>query len=416
MIKQVLKTTIISCVLLLGSCGSGKQANEIIVWNQMRNEGRAVLDSLLDDFNRQNPAYSIRQTYYDTEELRSNFIFAALGESGPDLIFGPSDNVGPYAEIGIVHKLDEIFPEEFFAEFVNAAQVRRTVNGRESTYALADRIGNHLVLVYNRELLAQAPRTMSELIRVGRDLTKDFDGDGNIDQYALAWNYVEPYFMIPFLGGYGGWVLDENEHPTLDTEAMRQAAGLVLRLREQEKIVPGYSDYDIANSLFKQGRSAMVIDGPWAWGEYGKAGINYGIARIPMIEETGLWPTPMVSPLGWSINIHTQGEKLEVVKRLLRFLIRPAAQLRFMQALNSIPTHKQALADSLFLNNELVQASLEAREVGRMMPTTPALRGIWNAMKPAYQGIISGAMEPAIASRKMQSDAEEFIAEMYGEE
>jgi maltose-binding protein MalE len=51
-----------------------------------------------------------------------------------------------------------------------------------------------------------------------------------------------------------------------------------------------------------------------------------------------------------------------------------------------------------------------------MMPTTPALRGIWNAMKPAYQGIISGAMEPAIASRKMQSDAEEFIAEMYGEE
>ena len=32
--------------------------------------------------------------YKDTEELRNHYVFAAIGERGPDLIFGPADNVG----------------------------------------------------------------------------------------------------------------------------------------------------------------------------------------------------------------------------------------------------------------------------------------------------------------------------------
>ena len=88
-------------------------------------------------------------------------------------------------------------------------------------------------------------------------------------------------------------------------------------------------------------------------------------------------------------------------------------QMVFMSGLNIIPTHKEALADSAFFNNELVQASLYAREVGRMMPTTPALRGVWNAMKPSYQAIINGSLSPEEASAKMQKDAEKFIAEMF---
>jgi maltose-binding protein MalE len=65
------------------------------------------------------------------------------------------------------------------------------------------------------------------------------------------------------------------------------------------------------------------------------------------------------------------------------------------------------------LKNKIVQQSLYAREVGRMMPVTPALRGIWNAMKPAYQAIINGSMSPEEASARMQRDAEKFINEMY---
>jgi len=412
--NTILKTVIALAVLtILGSCGGESNPNEIIIWTQMRSEGRDILQSRLDEYMRLNPELTILQTYYETEEMRSNFIFSALGKGGPDLVFGPADNVGPLAAIDVLQPLEEIFPDPFFVDFVPDASVWRTVRGEKHMFMIADRIGNHLALCYNKALVPEPPRTMSELFRIGKELTRDFDGDGLMDQYALAWNYVEPYFMIPFLGSYGGWVMDENENPTLDTQAMRDAASLILKIRSVHKIVPSYCDYDIAMSLFKQGKAAMIIDGPWAWGEYGKAGIDYGITRIPFNEESGMWPMPMVSPLGWVINVNTTGDRLLKVKKLLRFLMSKETQMIFMNGLNTIPTHKEALADTAFFNNELVQASLYAREVGRMMPTTPALRGVWNAMKPSYQAIINGSISPEEASAKMQKDAEKFIAEMF---
>ncbi len=407
------KALIFTALIILASCSSKKNDDEIIIWNQMRAEGRSVLRSRLGLFMKENPDIKVRQTYYETEELRSNFIFAALGKGGPDLIFGPSDVVGIFSDIDIILPLENVFSDSFFNLYVEDAKVRREERGVNHIYMLADRIGNHLALCYNKEFVPEPPRTMSELFKMGKELTRDLDGDGTIDRYALAWNYVEPYFMIPFLGSYGGWVIDENENPTLDTPAMRSAASLILKIRSEYKIVPSYCDYDIAMSLFKQKKAAMIIDGPWAWGEYGKAGIDYGITRIPLNDETGLWPTPMVAPLGWSVNINVDGEKLRKIKKLLTFLLSKETQLSFTAALNTIPTLKEALRDSLFLKNKIVQQSLYAREVGRMMPVTPALRGIWNAMKPAYQAIINGSMSPEEASARMQRDAEKFINEMY---
>ena len=407
------KIAILLIILTLVSCSESDEPEDIIIWNQMRAEGRAILQSRLDLFMQQHPDIKVRQTYYETEELRSNFIFAALGKGGPELVFGPSDAVGVFAAIDIIMPLEKVFSDSFLQQFVDDAKVWREVRGEKHLYLLADRIGNHLALCYNKELVPVPPKTMSELFKMGKKLTRDLDGDGAIDQYALAWNYVEPYFMIPFLGSYGGWVIDEQENPTLDTPAMRKAAKLILDIRTKYKIVPSYCDYDIAMSLFKQKKAAMIIDGPWAWGEYGKAGIDYGITRIPLNDETGLWPTPMVAPLGWSVNINLDAQRLAKVKKLLKFLLSKESQLSFTRDLNTIPTHKAALRDSLFLNNKLVQQSLYAREVGRMMPVTPALRGIWNAMKPAYQAIINGSMSPEEASAKMQRDAEKFINEMY---
>jgi arabinogalactan oligomer/maltooligosaccharide transport system permease protein len=400
-------------VVLVLSCGETPKDNELVIWNQMRHEGRAVLHDLLDEFMAENPGIKVRSTYYENEEMRTNFIFSALGKSGPDMVFGPADNVGPYAEIDIAHYLEDIFEPAFFDQFEDQARVRRTVRGETHTYAIADRVGNHLALVYNKKFIKTPPTTFTELFEVGQQLTRDFDNDGYMDQYGLAWNFIEPYFMIPFLGSYGGWVMDADENPTLDSPAMVKAAQLINDLRLKYKIVPSYSDYDIAASLFKQNKAAMLIDGPWAWGEYGKSGIDYGIARIPLNDETGIWPTPMVSPLGWTLNKNVTGQRLENVKKLLRFLMRKESQLAFSQKLNTIPTSKAALQDSLFLNNELAQASLHVRNAGKLMPTTPALRGIWNAMKPAYQAIINGSLAPDKAAAKMQKDAEKFLAEMF---
>ena len=134
---------------------------------------------------------------------------------------------------------------------------------------IGDRFGNHLALVYNRKLVANPPTTTDELVKLAVASTVDTDGDGRTDHYGLVWNYTEPFFAIPFVTGFGGWVFREPEAtppvPDLNTPAMTAALGFIRDLRDVHKVAPANCDYELADSLFKTGRAAMIVNGDWSW-------------------------------------------------------------------------------------------------------------------------------------------------------
>ena len=50
------------------------------------------------------------------------------------------------------------------------------------------------------------------------------------------------------------------------------------------------------DSLFKTDKAAMIINGDWSLGEYKKLmGDNLGVAHIPKVSATGIWPAPYTS-------------------------------------------------------------------------------------------------------------------------
>lgn len=406
--------------MILGCARRGE--NEIVIWNQMRPTGREILDELLDEFeaeyNRQlgeegyfangkNDSIRVSEIYYETEELRSNYQISALGGSGPDVIFGPSDAIGPFHVMEVIKPLEDLFSEAYLNNFID--QAKTSLGGH--LYQIGDRVGNHLTLVYNKDILPTPPETTDELFALADEYTIDENGDGLYDQYTLVFNFIEPFFFVPFLGGYGGWVMNDQHEPTLDTDAAIQAYKFVVNLREAH-VIPREADYDIANTLFQSGKAAMIINGPWSWGGYIDAGINVGLARIPKVAETGQWSAPMYSPLGYSLNVNLTGERLEHVKALLKKLLAPESQLRYTDRMNTIPSHKQALESPIVMENEIVSASRNQLEISRPMPVVPEMRAIWDAMRPAWQSILNGTMTPKQAAEKMQRDAEQKIKEM----
>ena len=453
----VLAVFLVLTVFLLATGQSGRDPHELIIWTQDFAPGRVVLDGLLGKYmleinpgleeairkNLKNPAefdalirsnprpadlkrhlrdgraleeYMRQQTiqravhiYYETEELRSNFIVAALGGSGPDLVYGPADMVGPFYDMNIIQPMDEFFSTEELAKFDPMGVVR--FKGR--LYMLADRIGNHLTLVYNKKFISQPPQTTDELMEIGKSLTKDTNGDGRPDQYALVWNFIEPFFFIPFLGGYGGWVMDENARPTLDNAATINAAKFINELRAK-KIIPPECDYDLANQLFKQQNAAMIINGPWSWGGYLDAGVDIGLARIPLVSATGKWPAPMISPTGFCLNNALDAARRERVLHLLRFLTRSDNELEYTRALKAIPSRLEARTDSMFVHDPILKASQDQISVGRPMPINTEMRVIWDAMRPAYQSVLNGQLTPEQAAKQMQEAAEQKIKEMRG--
>lgn len=394
--------------LLSAGCQQGQDPNKIVIWHQMRVDERVILEDQLEQFMRANPGIKAEQVYKETEELRSGFIIAAIAGQGPDLVYGPSDQVGPFEVMGIIEPLENLFDKDYLNLFNPSALTYY----RGHLYQIADKLGNHLTLVYNRELVSTLPQTDLELIEIGQRLTIDKDGDGKTDVYGLTWNYTEPFFFIPFFTGFGGWVVTEDGQPSLNTPGMVNGLKFIRDLRDKYKIIPREADYNIADILFKDAKSAMIINGDWSWAGYEKAGINIGVAPLPKITSTGLWCAPMVSPKGFSLNANVPEEKRPLVLSLLKFLLQPEVQLQTAAALRTMPTRREAIQSSFVQNDDILVNSAKQIERGRSMPVVPELRAIWDAMRPGHQAVLGGAKSPEQAAKEMQDLAIIKIREM----
>jgi maltose-binding protein MalE len=79
----------------------------------------------------------------------------------------------------------------------------------------------------------------------------------------------------------------------------------------------------------------MLINGPWSIGGYKKAGVDFGITRIPKVDETGLWSSPMVAIKGYSINVNVDESKMPYVIEFFKYLVSPEIQLEHTRVLGN---------------------------------------------------------------------------------
>lgn len=394
--------------MLLG-CGPEEDRTRVRIWHQKIGPERELFNEAVARFNAAQDSLVIEPLYRETEELRNLFVVGSVGGQGPELIFGPADNVGVLALTETIMPIDEVLSADYLAQFTEEGVV--SWNGEP--WMLADQIGNHLVFVYNKALMAEAPETTNELIEVLKANTRDTDGDGQLDTYGLTWNYREPFFFIPFLTGFGGWVMDEDGNPTLDTDATVRAIEFILELRDEYEVIPRESDYDVAETLFKEQRAASIINGPWSWAGYSDSGVDYAIAPLPRVSATGEWAAPVISAKGYSVNVNVPDEKLPAVRTVLRYLTDAEMQTEMAATLATIPTIRSVRASEAVANNPQLQASLRAVERGRMMPIAPQMRQMWDGMRGPYQLVMNGAVTPEEGARLMQENVEKLIADTF---
>lgn len=399
-------TGIVLAVLLASAAGCGRRPSagsdggSLVLWTQMDPEERVRFEKNLAAYRTSHPGLDIQYVPYDTENLRQQFISAASAGGGPQIVFGPSDQVGPLSIAGLIRPLDETMPAGYFDRFV--PQALDTLAGH--LWAAPDQLGNHLTLVYNKALVPSAPATHAAFLQAAKAATK-----GGV--YGFAMNFTEPYWLAPFLAGYGGWVMDSGQQPTLDSPAMQQALAYLADLKNGHGICPRESDYQIAETLFKEGKAAMIVNGPWSWSAYRKAGIDVGVAPLWALPN-GERARPMIASKGYSINAATEGAALAQAVTLVEYLTSPAAQLRDAVALGLLPSHREAWDDPALRADPTLVASQEAIALGRRMPVVPEMRVIWDAMRPGMQQVMNGSRTPVQASREMQRAAEEQIRAM----
>ncbi len=420
---------ILSCgllALLLGGCGSQSEREVVTLWHQMRPADRAILESRVEVFvdKQRNLGnhLEVRVLYKENEELRSGMEMAVLVNSGPDIIYGPSDPLGVYNEIGALANMSDWFPPEDLADFDERTLAYRPTDesnpeseeeSKQELIFVGDRFGNHLALVYNKKILKEPPRTAQEFAALGPQKYPD----GTEVPYVAAWNYTEPFFVIPFLTGHGAWVFAEDETtPTLDTPEFIDGLQFVADLKSKQHFLPRSSDYNAANELFLAGKAAMIINGDWSWQQYINAeGIDAAVTTLPVVEGNSPMAS-MVSPKGYSLSIaavkrnETQPTHLENVMALVRFLTDEGTQRKFLKEQLIVPSRMSLRDEPILRTDETLRASVQAANTGRLMPTQIEMRAVWDAMRPPYQSLMAGNISAEEAAAEMQRAAEDKIA------
>lgn len=405
-LPKTLQRAAAAVLLLAGAgCSPPREApDRVVIWHQKTGAERAFFEEAVEAYNRRHPGECVVALYREGEELRTSFIIAAVAGQGPDLVFGPSDNVAVFAATRVVRPWDALLGPEFFDRFTADGIVR----WEGQPWMVADQIGNQLMLVYDRRMVGRPPETLDELIALGRQLT--LHREGRVERYALTWNYAEPYFFIPFLTGFGGWIMDDDGNPTLDTPEMRSALRFVLDLRDKHGLIPRYEDYDTANLMFLRKRAAMIINGPWAWSDYGVPESSM-LALLPVNTATGLRCRPVIAAKGYCLSVNTPPEKFALVRRVLEFFTGEEVQLAMAQRLFTTPTLRHALESPEFRGNAVLQLALEQSKNAVPMPINAKLRYIWDGIRGPYRRVFTGDLTPDEAAREMQREAEERIAE-----
>jgi arabinogalactan oligomer/maltooligosaccharide transport system substrate-binding protein len=383
-----------------GGVEAPKGPVKVALWTQEGESEGALqfVKKLANAYTAKFPNITFDVLNKETETLRQDFLAASLANSAPGLVWTVNDHAGPFSVAGVIQPVDKFFD---LTQYVPSI----VMDGK--TWALPISSGNHLMLLYNKDLVKTPPKTTDELVSMGKTLTTG-------GRYALAWNETEPFWMVPWLGGFGGSVFDKDGvTPTLNTKAMVDTLQFMYDLKSKYGIAPKEADYATADTLFKEGKAAMLINGDWSLGDYKKAfGDKLGIAPLPKVSATGKWPAPYTSGKYFMLPTSDKGDLLLAVVSFAQFATTYENQMDLVKTLSRLPALKKALEDEYVKSDPFLQGSAAQMALGTPMPSVMEMRANWDAMKPEMNAVFAGSKSAADAAKAMQDAAVAAIKTM----
>ena len=321
----------------------------------------------------------IKVTVEHPDKLEEKFPQVAATGDGPDIIFWAHDRFGGYAQSGLLAEItpDKAFQDKLYPFTWDAVRY----NGKLIAYPIAVEA---LSLIYNKDLIKTPPKSWEEIPALDKELRAK-------GKSAIMWNLQEPYFSWPLLAAAGGYAFKTSpegydaKNVGVNNAAAQAGLQFIVDL-VKNKHISADVDYSIADAAFNKGETAMTINGPWAWTNSDKSGINYGVAQLPTFK--GKPSKAFVGVLTAGINSASPNKDL-AAEFLENYLLTD-------EGLDQVNKDKPLGAVSLMSYQKKLEADpriaatmANARE-GEIMPNIPQMTAFWYAEKNAIINATAG--------------------------
>ena len=251
---------------------------------------RPAYEALVKDFNASHPGIQVTMDAQPWDAIAQKLPQSWATGQGPDLAtpsFDPSV-VYQYVKTNSVASLSDVVGSD--EGKINADAFPQTVRDAFTVEGKLVAVPANLatlVLYYNKDMFAKAgisepPKTQAEFVSAAEKLTVGAAG-GKPSQYGLSLADHATIQMWPILQWMnGGNIVDEKGCATIASPESVAALEQWSTLVTEKKISPvGQTGAD-ADTLFSAKKAAMEINGPWAAAGFRKAGVNLGIAQVPV--------------------------------------------------------------------------------------------------------------------------------------
>jgi multiple sugar transport system substrate-binding protein len=375
---------------------------------------RDVLQKLVDRFNQEHPNIQVESLYVGQADQQLPKILAAVvGNAPPDLLWFPPMITGQLVELNAIQPLEQ---------WLNGSPVRSQIDPalfdsmqfEEHLWSVP--FGTNNVGIFYRPSLFQAagiepPKTWAELRQAARTLTRDTNGDGQIDQHGILLSLGKSEWVVftwlPFLWSGGGELGNREPDIPQERKVDIESPGAIAALQLWRDLIDDGSailsaperGYELDN--FLAGKVAMQLTGPWTLGQLQTTGVDFGVMPIPVAEK------PATASGGENLFImRTNPDREKAAFTFAEYVVSEAFQTEWALGTGYLPVNlnarKSATYQKFVEQQPVLKVFLDQTQYGRSRPIFPGYSRVSEQLGRAIESVLLQRATPEAALQESQ--------------
>jgi arabinogalactan oligomer/maltooligosaccharide transport system permease protein len=343
-------------------------AEPLQLWHAYRGDEQKALEAIVARFTGEK--VELLALPYDA--FASKLAAAIpLGE-GPDLFIDAHERLGDYRARRIVAPVGDALEAE--AAFGAPALAAVREGGETWGLPLSQKC---VALFVNTDLVREVPADLEGIAALAGSLPEGVT--------PLAYEAQGAYAHAAVLAAFGGRLLGEGDQFGFVGPGAEASLELVRGLA-RARVVPEDADGSLVTSLFRSGKAAFAISGPWLAADLGSAaGLRYRVTRLPRVRATGQPMRPLLTVE--SVMLSPKGAARPEARALARLIAgADAARTRAETARTVTARLDVAMPEG----DALLAAFAEQARDAVPMPSSRAMRAVWEPANRAIRKVVRG--------------------------
>ena len=338
------------------------------------------------------------------DDLHNKIALDAVNKNGAyDLCMVDGSWMAEFTENGVLANLSEL-GYEFDEDIIPATTDICVVDG---DIYLAPYFGNVTVMLYNKALIEAAGYAPADIDTFEdlMDIAKKTNAGGNkgfLIRGGSGDNIVSDF--IPHLLAYGGWVVDENNQPTVNTPEFKAAFKNYLELYK----LGATMDKDDIVAAIDGGTAALGQGWPGWYVPTADSNANYTVIPTKLNDADAPNNTSMYGV--WTIGICNNSQNKELTMKLMEYLMDAETQLESID-LGGVPCRYSCLLnEDVLAKYPHLETVCGALETGVYRPVIAEWAEFTNILGAEMDTVIQGTKDMDTALNAAQAALEDLLA------